>query len=77
MSVINVTIELEPFPIPPYVVPKAEAVPIGAIQKQGTHRRADLVRYSLATLDEPTLLALCEEFTNSVFAAAGKTRPIT
>lgn len=63
----TITLELNPFPVPNDVTGKMP----------GTGKREDGIRpttvMELSELSEETLAALCDEFTQAVFAAAGKT----
>ena len=76
MSSVTITVNLEPFPVPDSVSVTPETKPPFGKTATGAARRIELnaMRYSLSTLDETTLMALCDEFTDSVFKAAGKNR---
>ena len=78
MTKRNVTLEisLQPFDVPTVVrVVPPEQDPTKPIPR-GTAKRLMLVTYPLDALDDITLMALCDEFTDAVFTKAGKTRPI-
>ena len=61
-------IELKPFRVPNFVLP----VPRAAKRQDGWQ---EAVGIPLSELSEETLLAMCEEFKQGVFAKAGKTIP--
>lgn len=61
----SINLELQPFPVPIEVVIK---MPVG--KKQDGLKALPTVK--LEDLSDEALAALCEEFTQAVFAAAGK-----
>lgn len=78
MAEINIVLETEPFLVPDcvVVVNVAERPLRGSPRRQGTERMLKLpMKYMLADVDVDSLHAMCEEFAESVFLAAGKNRP--
>lgn len=65
---VTIKVKLQPFRVPSYVTHEASP----GLRQDGFTEAA---KTPLKDLDEETLAALCEEFTESVFANAGKERP--
>lgn len=68
MSTVSIKVKLRPFTVPNFVIHEA---PPG-LRQDGFFEGP---KTALKDLDEQTLAALCEEFTENVFKKAGKQRP--
>lgn len=67
---VSLQVEISPFQVPSDVL--VVASPLGDTPDQNF-----MTRIKLSSLDEDTLLRLCEEFKTGVFAMAGKKLPTT
>lgn len=65
---VHIKVKLRPFTVPNFV---SHETPPGYLME----RSQEGPKSALKDLDEETLAALCEEFTENVFAKAGKQRP--
>ena len=75
MNKVTISVELNAFTVPDHVTAVPPPTPPGRPEPRGSQRRLDIVKYPLSALDATTLEALCEEFTDAVFAKAGIQRP--
>jgi hypothetical protein len=66
---VTIKIKVKPFTVPNFVVREVVARP----RQEGV--KFDDSGIPLSDLDAYTLEEMCEEFTNAVFAKAGKQRP--
>lgn len=72
MSTMNISISIK---VRPFDVPTSVAIEIPPRPRQdGIHVQQD-TGLPLSSLDAETLEEMCEDFTNAVFAKAGKVRP--
>lgn len=78
MSTVIINVELAPFPLPERafeLVPESNLPSAASPVASGVTKRIEQAHFPLSALDVDTLVAMCDTFTDEVFAAAGKIRP--